>query len=90
MESFRPSPSSSRLLSAECPRSRQKPAHLEETGAAQEGRFAWDADPQVGGTPAPATEAARELAPRILKLLQEAGKPRARRRNHKEKEVSPG
>ena len=60
MESFHPSPCSSRLLSAVCSRSRQKHEHLEETSEEQEGRFAWDADPQVGGTPAPATEAARE------------------------------
>ena len=63
MESFHPGPCSSRLLSAVCSRSRQKHEHLEETGEEQEGRFAWDADPQVGGAPAPATEAAREEAP---------------------------
>ena len=63
MESFHPSPCSSRLLGAVCYRSRQKLEHLEENSEEQEGRFAWDADPQVGGTPAPATEAARELAP---------------------------
>ena len=60
MSSFHPHPSSNRLLSAVCPRSREKRELIEETGAAQEGRFAWDADSQVGGTPAPATEAARE------------------------------
>ena len=47
MESFHPSPYSSRLLSAVCPRSRQKQEHLEETSEEQEGRFAYDADRHV-------------------------------------------
>ena len=75
MASFHPGPCSSRLLSAVCSRSRQKREHLEETGEEQEGRFAWDADPHVGGTPEPATEAAREEAPPHPQTLAAACAP---------------